>query len=173
MIKKISLLIIFNLSLISAQGKNIVFYGTSLTVVGKWVKNLMYQVNKDFPNVTYYNSAKGGMNSIWGKTNLKNLVISKKPDIVFIEFAINDSYEFPNPYYNNTIVPLDSSRHNAENMVDSLKKYNSRIKIFILGMNPPLDSLIYGRNPATSRPHWKDYFQAWQDVAQKKKYYIY
>ncbi len=168
MIKKISLLVIFNISLIFAQGKNIVFYGTSLTVVGKWVRNLMYQVNKDFPNVTYYNSAKGGMNSIWGKTNLKNLVINKRPDIVFMEFAINDCYELPNPYYNYTIVPLDLSRQNAEDMVDSLRKYNSKVKIFILGMSPPLDSLIDGRNPAVARPHWKTYFQAWQDVAQEK-----
>ena len=87
--KKIVLLIIINIGFVFAQNRMMVFYGTSLTVTGKWVNNLMIKLKAEFPSVKYYNAAKGGMNSIWGKQNLKNLVINKNPDILIMEFSIN------------------------------------------------------------------------------------
>ncbi len=38
------------------------------------------------------NAGRGGTSSMWGLARLENEVLSKDPDLVFIEFAINDSY---------------------------------------------------------------------------------
>ncbi len=168
MIKQVIFLIAISSALANGQWRTIVFYGTSLTVTGKWVDNLMTAVMKDFPDVEYYNNAKGGMNSIWGIANLSLEVIHVSPDIVTIEFAINDCVNHPAQYYNDVMVPLDLSKQNAEEMIDLLRNSNPKIKIFILGMNFPLDSLIDGRNAASDRPEWRTYYQIWKTVANEK-----
>lgn len=72
----------------------IVVYGTSLTAGGAWVSQLLQALKRDFSNqVALVNSARSGMNSEWGVANLEEKVIRKKPDTVFIEFAINDAVE--------------------------------------------------------------------------------
>ncbi len=114
MMKRVIFLITICSALVCGQKRTIVFYGTSLTVTGRRVSNLMARVKQDFPNVAYYNSAKGGMNSKWGKVNLKDRVTSKNPDIVTTGFAVNDCADYPNQYYNDTFVPLDSSEGNAK-----------------------------------------------------------
>lgn len=38
------------------------------------------------------NAGRGGTSSMWGLARLENEVLAKNPDLVFIEFAINDSY---------------------------------------------------------------------------------
>lgn len=166
--KKIIFLILISAPVNFAQYKTIVFYGTSLTATGKWAANLIEDLRDEYPIIIYFNAAKGGMNSIWGKNNLKELVIDRAPDILTMEFAINDCLNIPNPYYNSTSVSPELSKQNAEDMIDSVKKYNSKIKIFILGMNMPLDSLVLDRNPALERPAWKDYYKIWEDVAREK-----
>lgn len=43
--------------------------------------------------ITEINATLGGSGSLWGLARTQRDVIDKKPDLVFIEFAINDSYE--------------------------------------------------------------------------------
>ncbi len=168
--KIITLFIIFiNCNLYSPQSRIIIFYGTSLTQTGKWVDNLMALFKNELRGVIYYNAAKGGMNSIWGLKNLQERVINKNPDIVTLEFAVNDCLDNPNPYYMNTTVPEYLSKQNAIDMIDSLQKYNPRIKILVLGMNMPLDSLVFGRNPSQMRIDWQSYYNIWRNVAIEKK----
>lgn len=82
---------------------NILYYGGSVTngygasdaektswraLVGRWLV-------ENFPNATVnnINVSYGGTGSFFGAYRLNEEVISKKPDLIFIEFAINDHYD--------------------------------------------------------------------------------
>lgn len=84
---------------------NVVFLGGSITngagastyensyvhIVGEYLKNL-YKNRK----VNIINSGVNGTGSAFGLFRLKKDVIDKKPDLVFIEFAVNDRIESSN-----------------------------------------------------------------------------
>lgn len=82
---------------------NVLYYGGSVTggtgasnankyswraLVGNWF-------TENFPKATInnYNVAYGGTSSIFGAYRLNEDVISKDPDLIFIEFSINDHYD--------------------------------------------------------------------------------
>ena len=99
-------------ALAAGQPQTVVTYGTSLTAGGAWVAQLKQALDQRFPRlVTVINSGQGGMWSKWGVDNLDARVISKKPDAVFIEFAINDAFLKYETH------PADA-RKNLETMID-------------------------------------------------------
>lgn len=82
---------------------NVLYYGGSVTngtgasdagkyswraLVGEWL-------TENFPKATInnYNVAYGGTSSMFGAYRLNEDVISKDPDLIFIEFSINDHYD--------------------------------------------------------------------------------
>ncbi len=66
-------------------------YGTSLTAGGFWVEQLSWYFNEKYTGlVKIVNGGQGGMDSRWGLGNVRNRVISQKPDCVTIEFSVND-----------------------------------------------------------------------------------
>ena len=76
----------------AGQSQKIVIYGTSLTKVGAWGGQLQVVLNQQFPGkAKVINGAQGGSNSVWGLKSLDEKVLKHNPDVVFIEFAINDS----------------------------------------------------------------------------------
>ena len=143
--------------IISKFHKNVmVCYGTSLTEGTGWVKLLA----KELPEWHVVNLAKGGMNSNWGIDNIKT-VLRFKPKIVLMEWAINDSY-VDCPYYKPTSL-LDSFR-NVSKMIKLLGKKD----IILLGMNPPLNMFLSGRNPARVRPKYREYAEMHKKIAKDK-----
>ena len=78
----------------SGKHQIIVVYGTSLTAnpLG-WPAMLEKEIDKRYPSlVKVENMAAGAMWSTWGVKNLDERVLSKNPDLVLIEFAINDAF---------------------------------------------------------------------------------
>ena len=76
----------------AGREQTIVYYGTSLTQAGAWTRFLTEELTAKFPGqVTARNSGGPGMHSGWGLRNVDERVIAHKPDVVFIEFAINDA----------------------------------------------------------------------------------
>lgn len=135
----------------------VVTYGTSLTAGGAWVGHLRDGLNKKFPGLaTVINSGQGSQWSGWGVSNLETRVIAKKPDTVFIEFAINDAFL----EYKTTV---EHARSNLEYMIDRILASKPDTEIILMTMNPP-----YGIH-LSRRPKVADYYQMYRDVAKVRK----
>lgn len=135
--------------------KKIVCFGTSLTEGSGWVKMLQ----KELPEYHVINFGKGGMNSNWGVKNLK-WVLWFKPEIVLMEFAINDA-SILTEYYK----PVNQfqSSINLQRMIYDFKV--NGIEVYLMVMNPPLDINIYERNPAEDRPEYNEYYELHKAIA--------
>lgn len=74
---------------------NVVYFGGSITAQEGWRVHASNKLTELFGanniNVTNINSSVGGTGAGYGWKRLGRDVISKNPDIVFIEFAVNDS----------------------------------------------------------------------------------
>ena len=139
--------------------KNVmVCLGTSLTAGSGWVKMLGMKL------LDWYvvNLAKGGMNSNWGVTQIR-IVLRFKPKIILMEWAINDAY-IGKPFFR-PISTYAESYNNIERMIEAFKG----IKIIMLGMNPPLDMFLCGRNPAAERPCYRVYESQHYQLAKRWK----
>lgn len=111
----------------------IVTYGTSLTAGGGWVRQIKQALDAKFPGrVELVNAAKGGMNSEWGVANLDERVLARKPDVVFIEFAVNDAVE-------RFHLSVPQARRNLESMIDRIRRSNPKTEIVLQVTNPVID----------------------------------
>lgn len=147
-----------------AEGKaqTVVVYGTSLTINGAWAKSLQTYFDERFPGkVTFVNGAKAGMHSDWGVENLKSRVLDKKPDLVFIEFSVNDAAT-------KNDVPLEKSAANLDQMVKAIRAQNPQAEIVLQTMNPAWDS---PRNEAkkygSDRPNLEAYYDVYRRYARE------
>ena len=95
----------------------VVTYGTSLTDSPRgWPALLKDSIDALYPGtVEVVNSARAAMWSTWGVQHLDERVLAKRPDLVLIEFAINDAYL---PYKTSTEV----CRINLEYMIDRIRE---------------------------------------------------
>lgn len=78
----------------SKEPLTIVCIGGSLTELGKkWVAQVKEYFGERFPNrpVTIYNAGVGGTGSKLGAARFEQNVLSKNPDLVIIEFSVNDA----------------------------------------------------------------------------------
>ncbi len=141
----------------SGKQQLIITYGTSLTAGSPWVQQLQQELNRYYPGKAYIiNSGSRGMWSKWGVDNLDHRVIDKKPDTVFIEFAINDAYQ---PYK----TPVDHARNNLENMIDRILAANANCEIIIMVMNPPTGVYL------ERRPKIEAFYQMYRDIAKERE----
>lgn len=139
--------------------QKIVFYGTSLTHGGAWVPQLSGILEKRFPGlVTFANGAQSGEHSRWGVKNLDVRVLAQKPDVVFLEFSVNDATE-------RFQFSLEESRRNLETMIDRILQANPRTDIILQVMNPVLD-----RPPghAGHRPQLAAYQDIYRQVGRER-----
>ena len=80
---------------------NVLYYGGSVTVgVGStsgnsWAKKSEQWLKETYPDaeITCTNSAIGGTGVYYGNMRADSAVFAHKPDLLFIEFALNDKYE--------------------------------------------------------------------------------
>ena len=121
--------------LASGTPQRIVLYGTSLTANGAWVSQLQGAVEAAYPSLaTWINSGGSGQASNWGVNNLQTKVIDQDPDVVFIEFSMNDAAETLNVSRAQAIANLTTIR-NA-----------------ILAAHPDCEIILQVMNPADHQP---------------------
>ena len=145
------------LNLESGKKQTVITYGTSLTAGGAWVKQLQEVLGSRYPGKAKVINS--GMSGKWSKTGVKYLderVIQKKPDTVFIEFAINDAF-----LRYKTSVKLAQS--NLENMIERILKANPKCEIILMVMNPPIGSHLQ------KRPKVTNYYEMYRKVAKDRK----
>lgn len=138
----------------------LVVYGTSLSAGegGKaWVAAVADSLNKRYGNrLSCYNAGKPAMWSTWGVQHLEDSVISKRPDAVLIEFAINDAFA---PYRTSPQL----AQLNLEYMINRLRVDNPDCEIILQLMNPPI-----GQH-AKDRPQLPTYHEVYRKVAKEYK----
>lgn len=137
----------------AGESRHIVCYGCSLTAGGAWVGSLRDRLKELFgKRATVTNSGKSTMCSRWGVENLYTKVIALKPDLVFIEFSMNDAFL-------DYGLTLEECRGNLENMIDRIRRARPSCEIVIMVMNP-----ARGKS-AGFRPRLEEFNQVYRDVA--------
>jgi len=139
--------------------QKIVFYGTSLTADGAWVRLLGEALRGRFGElVQLVNRAKSGEHSRWGRTHFSERVLSQEPDVLFLEFSVNDATE-------RFAISSEMARENLENMLEATKASFPDCEVILQVMNPVID-----RPPGHSgyRPNLAAYQQMYRDVAAER-----
>jgi lysophospholipase L1-like esterase len=142
--------------------QTVLVYGTSLTAASEWPKALKAYFEKQYPGkVTFINSAQSGETSVWGVANLQDKVLSKNPDLVFLEFSVNDAATKHN-------ISIEKSAQNLHAMVSLLQAQNPQVDIILQTMNSAWDSpdQLEHKKFASDRPHLADYYDAYRNYAQ-------
>jgi lysophospholipase L1-like esterase len=149
-------------NLAAGKKQTVVVYGTSLTINGAWTKALAEYLEKHYPGqVVFANAAKAGMHSRWGVENLAERVLAHEPDLVFLEFAINDAST-------KNQVSLEQSVANLDAMVRALRKQNPKVEIVLQTMNPAYDSpRVPEKKYGGDRPRLEAYYGGYRDYARK------
>jgi len=139
--------------------QKISFYGTSLTEGGAWTGMLMDVLDCKYPGlVTSVNTALGGEHSVWGLANFQERVIAHQPDVLFLEFSVNDAAE-------RFEISLEAARSNLLEMIEALQTARPDCEVVLQVMNPVLDR---PEGHSGHRPHLAQYQQVWRDVAAAK-----
>ena len=75
----------------------VAYFGGSITAQPGWRPKTLAYFQKTFPNAKFseINAAIGGTGSDLGVFRLKQDVLDKKPDLIFVEFAVNDGGASP------------------------------------------------------------------------------
>ena len=148
------------------RAQHLVTYGTSLTAErtwrfwrrtgGAWVTLLRRRLETDYPGLaTVTNGARWGADSNWGVRNLDTRVIRRSPDVVFVEFAINDADA------GRGISP-ETSRANLETMIERVRGARPACEIVLLTMSPAA-----GRH-LDDRPAIDAYYRVYRDVSAER-----
>jgi len=143
--------------------QTVILYGTSLTAAAEWPKAVKSYFDRQFPGlVTFVNAAQSGQESNWGVTNLQRRVLARNPDLVFIEFSVNDAATKHN-------ISIEKSEANLDSMVKTLRGQNPKIDIVIMTMNPGWDSPNEPSHKkyASDRPHLADYYDVYRKYAHE------
>ncbi len=137
----------------------VIFYGTSLTKSGGWVELLSTELQQRNPTLGSFNHAHDGQHSRWGAENFSERVLAHAPDVLFLEFAINDAVA------RFDLSPRES-RRNLDAMLDQLAAQQPHCAVVIQIMNPVIDRPL-GHDG--HRPQLPVYEQVARDVAAHRK----
>jgi acyl-CoA thioesterase I len=130
--------------------QTILLYGTSLTISGSWVEQISTILyNRYKSSVSVINIGCSGKNSQWGLENVREMVFSKKPDCVFIEFAINDV----------VTMTREESQSNMNSLIDSISTVLPASEIVLMTMNPR-------SGDSTFQNKQKSFYEIYNDIAQ-------
>lgn len=145
----------------AGKAQTVVVYGTSLTEHGPWVKMLQAWFEEKYPGkATVINSGGSGQHSGWGLANVKARVCDKRPDLVFIEFGINDAHvRFK--------LTLEGCLANLDGMVKAVREANAQADIVLQTMNVALD--VGGKTAGTDRPQLDAFYANYTGYAAKNR----
>ncbi len=139
--------------------QRIVVYGTSLTANGAWPTQMKAALDAAWPGqVSLINRGGSGMASDWGIANLSTQVIAEAPDVVFIEFSVNDAVA-------RFDISLAEARANLEAIIDGIETANPLCEIIIQVTSP-----VIGRTQGDPgwRPNLEHYQQIHRDIAAER-----
>ena len=120
----------FVAALQAGRAQHVLIYGTSLSRSGAWVNQLKEHLDARFPGlVRLTNSARGGQHSGWGLQNVESAVIGHRPDVVFLEFAINDAVT-------RFDLSVDTVRRNVAGMLDRIAAALPQCEVVLQVMHP-------------------------------------
>jgi len=118
----------------------IAYFGGSITQQPGWRPNTMRWFREQYPDLTFteINAAIGGTNSTLGVFRLQQDVLCHKPDLIFVEFAVNDSK-----------TPTEIIQKSVEGIVRQAWRVDPSIDIcFVYTLKENmLDDLFQGRYP--------------------------
>ena len=141
--------------------------GTSLTGgTWRWFDVMKEWLDETYPDqVSYKNLGVGASASSYppgssGLDKVKELA-GYNPDVVFIEFAVNDAYK---PYN----ISVGESRENLESMIGTLKNANPNVEIIMQTMNVVIDMPELNMSEATKRSDLPKYLNMYRRVANEK-----
>lgn len=144
----------FTQRLANGESLTVVVYGTSLTEKGAWPGLMQAELHRRYKgHIHLINGAMSGQTSKWGVIHVEDRVIQKRPDVLFIEFAINDAHR-------RFEIGVDDTRRNFRRMVQRVKKALPECEIILMTMNDAKGEAEYNRQ---FRLH--EYYQAVRDVA--------
>jgi acyl-CoA thioesterase I len=149
----------FITALRAGRPQHVVIYGTSLSKGGAWVPQLQATFDARFPGlVTLTNSARGGQHSGWGATHVDSAVVALKPDVVFIEFAINDAVT-------RFDLSVETIRRNIDTILDRIATVLPACEVILQIMNP-----AFGKTEGESahRRNQDAYQQIYRDAAKRR-----
>jgi lysophospholipase L1-like esterase len=150
-------------ALAAGQSRTIVVYGTSLTSSGAWVGQMNSWLAAKYPGLfTVINSGLSGKNSAEGLAQLQSKVLSRNPDTVFIEFAMNDAFHYTD---GTPSLSVTQAKANLEAMIQAIQRQNPQVEIILQTMNTVWNSPAGSNTSATLRPNLTDYYQMYRDVA--------
>ena len=139
---------------------NTMFIGTSLTDLPygmSWPTELYMKIwNKYQGRELLSNRAISSTNSGSGKANIDGWVASDNPDVVFIEYGINDA----------TGLAYDVVKSNLDYILSSILTNNPNADIIFQTMNN-----CTGNN-LSDRPKLEDYYQLYRDYAAFRGYHL-
>jgi len=139
----------------SGVPQKIVVFGTSLTAGGAWSTQMKSALDGAFPGlVTLVNCGGSGMTSEWGVANCQSLVVNQNPDVVFIEFSVNDAVD-------RFHMSLAQSRANLEAIINGIRIARPSCEIILQVMNAVIDR---PEGDAGWRPKLPLYQQIYRDV---------
>lgn len=145
-------------SVAPAGGKpfNVVTFGTSITARGGWQKPLAHALSQCMKRPVSVRAIGGpGQGSEWGLANVGR-VNALKPDLVIVEFAINDAD------LRNWISPR-SSRHNMMLLAQRLEAGPSQPRVVLMTTNP-----VIGWKRLL-RPRLERYYAEYHRVSAKRR----
>lgn len=140
--------------------RKIVVYGTSLTAGGLWSSQMLAALQASYPGlVTLVNSGGSGMESDWGVANLQTRVLNQNPDLVFIEFSVNDSVDRFN-------LSLAHANANLVTMIQAIRAARPECEIILQVMSPVIDR---PQGNSGWRPNLHLYQQAYRDIGRQNR----
>lgn len=136
--------------------QKILVYGTSETASGLWPSRMTGLLNAAWPGgATLVNRGASGMASDYGITNLNAQVIAAAPDVVFIEFAVNDAVA-------RFDIPVSKAKANLEAMITGIQAALPNCEIILQVTNPVIDR---PQGNDGWRPQLPYYEQVYRDAA--------
>lgn len=143
----------------AGQKQTAIVYGTSLSHTAEWPKALDAWLQKEFPGqITFVNGASSGKQSDWGVKNLSKRVLRHKPDLVFLEFSMNDSATKHQ-------ISQEQALANLDTMVNRLRAENPEVDLVLQVMNPVFNGSD-GKSAADARPDLEAYYDGYRRYAK-------
>lgn len=155
-----------------AEGRTvkIVCYGTSLTANGAWVGKMRDWLAAKYPGrVTVINGGMSGKNSATGLAELESRVIAQGPDVVFLEFGVNDAFQYTD---GTPVLSVEQAKANLVEMIQRVRAANPEVGVVLQTMNSAWDSPVGSNASATLRPQLAAYYQMYREVAEEMKCFL-
>ncbi|RIY02597.1 SGNH/GDSL hydrolase family protein [Aureimonas flava] len=113
-------------------------FGTSLTANGGWQTPLAEAMEACAGRpVTVSNHGRAGAASDWGVEAVGD-VAAERPDIVFLEFAVNDAAL-------DRMIGVSASVENMRAIVGALRRARSDVLVYVMAMNPLSGRRLWAR----------------------------